>query len=504
MTSTVAAPIGRLKGYWLPGERVAEQRWLLILGGLMATGAVLRFVTLGEQSFGHDEAVTVGRILHAGLGRTLSEIPQSERTPYLYYVLAWLWTRVFGIGAVGVRSLSALFGVMTIPVAFGAARAAVSERAGLMAAGLVAVDPFLVYYSQEARGYALFALLATCSLWAFAAILRSPSTRSLVAWSLAGALALMTHYFAVFLIAGEAFWLLATVRPRSRALLALGLPVVVGGSLLKLLIDQANLHAGAPDETGLLRQLPTALMQFMFGERLSIRGLYTATPFLGVSVLLLMSVLTCLAWRWRWRKLCAIGTVGLLALLVPFALDCVGVHYFNARNCIGCLIALLILLAGVLSLNQLGRLGIATYIALSICGLGMSIALAVVPALQRPDYRDADALLGNSHTGQRALVISSGGDTPTLLYRAGHDPGLWPAESQSVSEIDVLGANDASPGASPPAGFRVFEQKDAGTVRVTRLVASTPRLISRATLRSLSPEKPILPEAPILVLEALG
>jgi mannosyltransferase len=476
----------------------------LILAGLVAGGAALRFATLGVQSFGHDEAVTVGRILQPGLGATLREIPGSERTPYLYYVLAWLWTRVFGMGAVGVRSLSALFGTLTIAVAGCAGRAAVSKRAGLIAAGLVAVDPFLVYYSQEARSYALFALLATCSLWAFAAVLRRPSTRALIAWSLAAALALATHYFAIFLVAGEALWLLAVVRPRRRALLAIAPAVVVGGSFLKLLIHQARLHAGAPEMPSLLRQLPTALVQFMFGERLSIRGLYTLTPLLGFSALLSMCLLTWLAWRWRWRKLCAIGTVGLLALLVPFALGLLGTPYFNARNCIGCLSALLILLAGVLSLSQLGRLGVTALIVLGACGLGMSIALAVVPALQRPDYRDADALLGDSFTGQRALVISSGGDTPTLLYRASHDPEPWPASSQPVSEIDVLGANDAPPGAPPPSGFRVIEQKDDGTVRVTRMVASTPRLVSSATLRSLSPEKPILPEAPILILETRG
>jgi mannosyltransferase len=488
-----------------PRVRDAEWRWLLILAGLTAAGAALRFATLGVQSFGHDEAVTVGRILQPGLGATLRAIAPSERTPYLYYVLAWLWTRVFGLGAVGVRSLSALFGTLTIPVAFGAARAAVSERAGLIAAGLVAVDPYLVYYSQEARSYALFALLATCSLWAFAAALARPSTGALVAWALAAALALATHYFAIFLVAGEALWLLAVVRPRRRALLALVPPVVVGGSLLKLLLHQARLHAGAPEMPSLPRELPTALVQFMFGERLSIRGLYTVTPLLGFSALLLMFLSTWLAWHWRWRKLCAIGTVGLFALVVPFALGLVGTSYFNTRNCIGCLSALLILLAGVLSLDRhLGRIGVATVAVLGTCGLGMSVALAVVPALQRPDYRDADALLGNSDMGQRALVISSGGNTPTLIYRASHDPQPWPAYPQSVSEIDVLGANDAPPGAPPPPGFRAIEQRDVGTVRVTRLVASTPRLVSRATLRSLSPERPILPEAPILMLETRG
>jgi mannosyltransferase len=487
-----------------PLARGAEWRWLLILAGLTAGGAVLRFATLGVQSFGHDEAVTVGRILQPGLGATLREISPSERTPYLYYVLAWLWTRVFGMGAVGVRSLSALFGTLTIPVAFGAARAAVSRRAGLIAAGLVAVDPFLVYYSQEARSYALLALLATCSLWAFAAALRHPSTGALVAWALSAALALATHYFAIFLLAGEALWLLAAVRPRRRALLALVPPVVVGGSLLKLLLHQAHLHDGAREMPSLLRELPTALVQFMFGERLSIRGLYTVTPLLGFSALLLMLLLTWLAWRWRWRKLCAIGTVGLFAFAVPFALSLLTTPYFNARNCIGCLCALLILLAGVLSLSQLGRLGVTASVVLGTCGLGMSVALAVVPALQRPDYRGADALLGNSDTGQRALVISSGGNTPTLLYRASHDPEPWPDSPQSVSEIDVLGADDAPPGAPPPPGFRVIEQRDVGTVRVTRLAASAPRLVSRATLISLSPEKPTLPEAPILMLETRG
>ncbi|HME03144.1 MAG TPA: glycosyltransferase family 39 protein [Solirubrobacteraceae bacterium] len=471
-----------------PSDRVERVKAsLLILGGFVVLGTVLRCATLGHQSFGHDEAVTVGRILHPGFGATLQEIPRSERTPYLYYVLAWAWTRVFGMGAVGVRSLSALFGVLTIPVAFGAGRAAVSKRAGLMAAALIAVDPFLVYYSQEARSYALFALLATCSLWAFVSILRRPSTHSLLAWGLIAALALATHYFAIFLVAGEALCLLAVVRPRRRALLAMAPPVVVGGALIALLVRQANHQTGGVDETTLARQLPTALVQFMFGERLSIRGLYTATPLLGVAVLLLMCLLTWLAWHWRWRKLSAIGAVGLFALLAPFVSSVVGAHYFNARNCIGCLVALLILLGGVLSLGQVGRLGLATVVVLCVCGLGMSVAMQSVPALQRPDYRDADALLGNRLTGQRALVISQGGDTPTLIYRASHDPESWPARSEPVSEIDVLGANDSSPGAPPPAGFHILEQQDTGTVRVTRLAAGTPRLVSHATLTSLAP-----------------
>src|SRR4051812_50140363 len=73
--------------------------WALL--GITAAAAGLRFSTLGVQSFWHDEAVTVGRGLHPGLGATLQEIPSSEAAPPLYYLLAWLWRKLFRTSAAG-------------------------------------------------------------------------------------------------------------------------------------------------------------------------------------------------------------------------------------------------------------------------------------------------------------------------------------------------------------------------------------------------------------------
>ena len=58
----------------------------------------------------------------------LHAIPESEATPYFYYVLAWPWARVFGFGEIGLRSLSALAGTAIVPVAYGAGTALVSRR----------------------------------------------------------------------------------------------------------------------------------------------------------------------------------------------------------------------------------------------------------------------------------------------------------------------------------------------------------------------------------------
>ena len=48
----------------------------------------------------------------------LREVKASESNPPLYYVLAWGWAKAFGTGEVGLRSLSALFGAATVPVAY--------------------------------------------------------------------------------------------------------------------------------------------------------------------------------------------------------------------------------------------------------------------------------------------------------------------------------------------------------------------------------------------------
>ena len=139
----------------------------------------------------------------------LRAIPDSESTPPLYYVLAWLWTQVVGTGEVGLRSLSALLGTATIVVVWALGRRLGGERAGLAAAALVAFNPMLVWFSQEARGYALLALLGALSalLWLRALERPRDGARALLAWGAVAALALATHYYAIFLIAPQAAWL---------------------------------------------------------------------------------------------------------------------------------------------------------------------------------------------------------------------------------------------------------------------------------------------------------
>ena len=218
-------------------RRALSSRSMIIVGALTVLAAVLRFAGLGHQGFWFDEGNTA-LLVHFSPGKMLGLIPQSESTPPLYYGLAWIWVRIFGYGEAGLRSLSALAGVATVPVAYGAARKLISERAGLIAAALTACNPFLIWYSQEARSYSLLVLLTSLALLAFAYARAEPTPRVLAAWVIASAAALATHYYALLAIVPQAVWLLAAHWRRRGVQVAVGAVGLCGLALIPLALSQ--------------------------------------------------------------------------------------------------------------------------------------------------------------------------------------------------------------------------------------------------------------------------
>src|SRR5436309_654456 len=106
----------------------------LALTAIVAVAAIVRFATLGDQSLDHDETVTAARVLHPSFLQSMQVVVNGERSPPLYYVLIWGWSRLWGTGAVDLRSLSAIFGTLTVVAAYLAGRELVSRRAALIPA----------------------------------------------------------------------------------------------------------------------------------------------------------------------------------------------------------------------------------------------------------------------------------------------------------------------------------------------------------------------------------
>ncbi|MDH4176894.1 MAG: glycosyltransferase family 39 protein, partial [Thermoleophilia bacterium] len=244
-------------------QRVAgSATWALL--GLTGIAAVLRFIGLG-QSFTYDEVFTV-EIIRSSFVGMLNAIPDSESTPPLFYVLAWSWAKVAGTDEVGLRALSATLGTALVPVAYAAGRSLVTPRVGLVTAAFVAVSPMLVWYAHEARAYTLFALFGTAAIAAFGESLRRPDDDTLLfAWGVLSALALATHYFAVFGILPQALWLLYAHPRRSGVVRAHGPLLVVGVILAPLAIYQARGgYAQWISSQSLVQRTKNTLVEFLW------------------------------------------------------------------------------------------------------------------------------------------------------------------------------------------------------------------------------------------------
>jgi len=205
-------------------------------------GAALRFYGIGHQGIWYDESYTFA-LVKLPLGVMFGRIPHTESTPPLYYCCVWVWGRIFGFGAAGIRTFSAVCGTATIPVAYAAARKLLhGRRAALIAAALTAFNPLLIWYSQEARSYELLVLLSACTLLAFAYARERPAPLALALWTFTCCCALLTHYYAILLIIPEAAWLLYEHRYRRVVYAALSPIALIGLALLPLIHAQDANH----------------------------------------------------------------------------------------------------------------------------------------------------------------------------------------------------------------------------------------------------------------------
>ncbi len=453
----------------------ARSRAFWIVAGLTLLAALLRFATLGVQSYHHDEIVTAGRILGGSFGHAMDGVDFSESAPPLYYALAWLWTQLWGTGEWGLRSLSALAGVATVPVAYLVALELRGRRAGLVAAALVAVNPMLLWYSQEARAYALFALLCTISLLYCVRTLRDGRRRDFVVWGVVSGLALATHYFAVFPLAAEALWMLR--RRRRESLTGIAIVGLSGLALAPLAIHQMSLkHAEWIAGQSLGHRLWETAATFVTGETSDIIARPTQPGLSLVPLALALAGFALLAFRAgrEERRAAALPlSVAAAAIGIPvlLALASPGKDYVLARNVIPALVPLLIALAIALTLPSARRLGTVLAGGLLAYSLAFCVWASFSPDLQRPDWRDVAARLGEP-AAPRATVTWTLGLASLRYYLPAGAIQVAPAERYDwlVHEIDFVSDGGAPP--PPPhllgRGFRQVAFEDAGRLDIRR------------------------------------
>ncbi len=172
----------------------ANRNELIFVGAVTLAACFLRFYRIGGKSIWLDEAFSVWIAGHS-LWEGWQWLIRIDQHPPLYYSLLHLWIELFGELQGAVRTLSALFSTLTVPLFYVAGRRLLDRSTAAVAVGILAISPFHVQFAQETRMYALLTLEVACVLFFLARLLTRQDARGRdwVGLAFAQALVMLTH-----------------------------------------------------------------------------------------------------------------------------------------------------------------------------------------------------------------------------------------------------------------------------------------------------------------------
>lgn len=401
-------------------ERVRPGDWGA-LGAIVLAGAAMRAFDAGRAPMWFDEIYTTWAA-RGGFTRVL-ETSARDVHPPLHMLLVSAWAALGGESTPWLRSLSILFGLATLLVVFELGRATFGRRAGLAAAALLALHPVHVYFSQEARVYALLWLELTAAWWLGWRWLGSRRSLHGAGYVTVAGLALYTHYLSGLVLAFTAAAGLLLLWPdrdaRRRVPAWIGLHFAVAALFLpqvptflaqnaRLAGDHWTFAADARDLRDWLRGIASG----------------------SASVVPVLAALATLAFaRPAGRRPAAfLVAVSLGTVLFAWWVSTRGAHLFTARYMHFALPALLVVACGGLAAGAeaLGGkpapLRLAPWLALA--GLLAFEARAVVVRGPLEEAADLERVRIVLREGVRPGDVVFCSDTHALLFLAHHEPDL--------------------------------------------------------------------------------
>lgn len=475
----------------------ARSPWpALLVVALTALGIAVR-VAVAHDSLFADELSTAWIVTDHGFGGVLSTVhSNAEITPPLYFLLSWLTTRL-GHAPELVRLPSLIAGVLTIPAVYALGLRTVGRAAALVAAALTTLAPFMVYYSTEARGYALMMALVVGSTLAMLAAVDTGRRRWWVAYAACSLGAAYTHYTCIFALVAQFAWLLWAHPEARRAAVVANAAAAVGfipwlSGLHNDLTSPTNkiLSALSPFDPASIR---IAYEHWSVGypyATLPLRDLPGLPALIALAVALVAAVAGLalrvargVATRVPDRRL---ALVVLLALSVPvgeMVISAVSTHIFGVRNlaaswpALALTLAALLVAAGPRLRYVVGALAV---VAVAVGGVKM-----LEGRYRRPDYRAAAAYVErHARPGDVVIdetaVLSPGPLSPLDVTLGGGHPVLRaaaPAErdhpfnffDRIVPAHEAIGQAVAR--ASGHRVFVVFDRFPADVIPPARLAA---------------------------------
>ena len=407
-------------------------RWPI--AALIALAALLRLPTLGSQSLWQDEAYTYA-LATRPFGDMLRGVADTETTPALFYAATWTWYHFLGGGDAGLRAISVLAGLALIPVAYAYGRRLAGQSCGIVLAGIAAASPLLVWYSQEARAYALATLFAGLGWVAFLRVLDRPRPEAVAWWALAGAAVVATHYTAAYFVGVQGLWLVAARPGLWRALVPAGAALgLVGAALAVTAAVQAT-----PEHTLWIAAIPLdaraegAVTEALVGP---VSAAWHPSVVIG---LIVATAATFAVWRDDARRVYLPAVLSVAAAGLVLLTRELGSDYFLGRNLIfGWLPLAGVVAAGVASLPRRWMVA-AGGAVVCVPMLVVTLQNLTDDRMQRPDWRAVARAIGPAREPRLVISADGYGSRPLRVYLPAHEVGF--GAPHAVREIVAVTAD---------------------------------------------------------------
>ncbi|MCF7907342.1 MAG: glycosyltransferase family 39 protein [Candidatus Omnitrophica bacterium] len=186
--------------------KAIPQNKVLIIFAILIVGLLLRVYKLDSKSLWYDEACALSFTEY-----NLSDVPSHRYIAKpVYFLILKPWVSLFGSSESAGRSLSVIFGLVSIFLIYKLAKILFGRSVGAWSAFILAISPYHIYHSQQLRNYSLFVLLGILSMFLFVKSLeKTKNSLYLVFHTLINGLLIYTHPYGIFIIIAQSIVLFA-------------------------------------------------------------------------------------------------------------------------------------------------------------------------------------------------------------------------------------------------------------------------------------------------------
>jgi mannosyltransferase len=199
-----------------------------LIAPIIVIAAVLRLYDIQGPDIWLDEAYSA-LLANESWSGILTAL-KVDSGPPLYYFILHIWVGLFGDSELALRLPSVVGGILLVYCIYHVGARLFSSEVGLLAAGMLAVSPIHIYYSQQARVYSLLALVALVSTYFLWQILWDKKRHLIIPYSVLALSTAYLHYYGLYLLVAHALIVICAggLRKDLKIWLGCGLFLVVG------------------------------------------------------------------------------------------------------------------------------------------------------------------------------------------------------------------------------------------------------------------------------------